>query len=269
MTFQYSNTPILQYSNTPILQYSSTPILMMNVTVENAVGFNLLDILSQIGVVGYVILVVLSGFSMMAWAIIFYKYRLLSQIRKETQRFLDLYHENSDLSEVYTACVSLQKAPVVRVFKAGYLDLQRIRKDMMTIKTERKIGIDIMFSEWIEEFTSALQEALMRETVYLERFLIFLAITSSSAPLLGLLGTVWGVMVSFWSVGMQGYTSLSLIAPGVSAALVTTIGGLATAIPAAIAYNYLLNHVRFLSSEMECFASEFTCAVRRELRKAF
>ena len=188
---------------------------------------------------------------------------------KEAQKFLELYHENSDLSEVYTACVSLRMSPIVRVFKAGYLELQRIRKDMMTIKVERRVGIDIMFTEWVEEFTSVLQETLLRETVFLERFLIFLAITSSTAPLLGLLGTVWGVMISFWSIGMQGYTSLNIIAPGVSAALVTTIGGLATAIPAALAYNFLLNRVKFLSAEMECFASEFTCAVRRELRKAF
>jgi biopolymer transport protein ExbB/TolQ len=74
-------------------------------------------------------------------------------------------------------------------------------------------------------------------------------------------------MISFWSVGMQGHTSLSVIAPGISAALVTTIGGLATAIPAAIAYNVLVNRVKILSAEMECFASEFTSSVRKELRK--
>ncbi|PIE34357.1 hypothetical protein CSA56_08220 [candidate division KSB3 bacterium] len=230
---------------------------------------HLLGILSQIGVFGYVILCILLGFSVVAWAVILYKIQNLSRIQKEAQKFLELYHENSDLAEVYTSCVSLRASPIVRVFKSGYLELQRIRKDMMTIKTERRVSIDIMFTEWVEEFTSVLQESLLRETVYLERFLIFLAITSSTAPLLGLLGTVWGVMISFWSVGMQGYTSLNIIAPGVSAALVTTIGGLATAIPAALAYNFLLNRVKFLSSEMECFASEFTCAVRRELRKAF
>ena len=139
---------------------------------------------------------------------------------------------------------------------------------MMTVKTERKMNADVTFFDWIEDFTSVLQETLVRETTVLERLLIFLAMTSSSAPLLGLLGTVWGVMIAFWSVGMQGYTSLSVIAPGVSAALVTTIGGLATAIPAALAYNYLLNRVKILSSELECFASAFTSVIRRELRKA-
>ncbi len=242
---------------------------MINATVEHSADMNLFGIFSQIGLFGYLILIILFGFSIIAWAVILYKSRNLGQIQKEAQKFLELYHENSDLSEVYAACVSLRASPIVRVFKAGYLELQKIRKDMMTIKVERRVSIDIMFTEWIEEFTSVLQESLLRETVFLERFLIFLAITSSTAPLLGLLGTVWGVMISFWSVGMQGYTSLNIIAPGVSAALVTTIGGLATAIPAALAYNFLLNRVKFLSSEMECFASEFTCAVRRELRKAF
>lgn len=242
---------------------------MTDVIVERVGGFRLLEILSQVGVVGHFILLLLLGFSVIAWAIIVYKVYSLRQIRNESGKFLEMYHENSDLGEVYAACISLHSVPVVKVFKAGYLELQRIRKDMMNVKVERKVSIDVMFSEWIEEFSSVIQESLMRETMALERFLIFLAICSSSAPLLGLLGTVWGVMTAFWSVGMQGYTSLGVIAPGVSAALVTTIGGLATAIPAAIAYNYLLNRIKILSLEMECFASEFTCAVRKDLRKAF
>jgi biopolymer transport protein TolQ len=236
--------------------------------VESVAEFNLLDILLEVGLVGYIILFILFGFSVMTWTIIFYKYRTLKQIKKESQKFLELYHENSDLGEIYTACVAFRIAPVVRVFKAGYLDLQRIRKDMMNVTVERKGNLDVIINSWIEDFTSVLQEALIREASILERFLIFLAITSSSAPLLGLLGTVWGVMVSFWSIRMQGYTSLSVIAPGISAALVTTIGGLATAIPAAIAYNFLLNRVKILLSELECFASGFTSTVRRELRKA-
>ena len=241
----------------------------MNVSVETVTGSNILNILFQIGVGGYVVLGILFVFSVIAWAIIFYKARALRTIGKESQKFLELYHENTDLGEVYAACVVFRMAPIVRLFKAGYLDLQRIRKEMMTIKVERKINLEAVFNDWIEEFTSVLQETLVRETAFLERFLIFLAITSSTAPLLGLLGTVWGVMVAFWSVGQQGYTSLSTVAPGVSAALVTTIGGLLTAIPAAIAYNSLLNRVKVLSSELECFASEFTSIVRRELRKGW
>lgn len=238
---------------------------------ENTSGFNFIDILLKIGPVGYSILAILCVFSMLSWAIILYKYRVLRQAQKESQKFLELYYENSDLSEVYAACVAFRVAPVVQLFKAGYLELQRIRKDMMTVKVERKVSkvsIDVIVHNWVEDFTGVLQETIVRETTQLERFLIFLAITSSSAPLLGLLGTVWGVMVSFWSIGMQGYTSLSVIAPGVSAALVTTIGGLATAIPAAIAYNYLLNRIKILFSEIECFASAFTSVIRKELRKA-
>ncbi|MCP4400165.1 MAG: hypothetical protein GY801_23010 [bacterium] len=242
---------------------------MADVVLEQIGEFRLLDILSQVGVVGHLILFILLGFSMIAWAIIVYKVYHLRQIRSKTGKFLELYHENSDLGEVYAACISLHSIPIVKVFKAGYLELQLIRKDLMNVKVERKVSIDVMFSEWIEEFSSVLQESLMRETMSLERYLIFLAVSSSSAPLLGLLGTVWGVMAAFWGVGIQGYTSLGVIAPGVSAALVTTIGGLATAIPAAIAYNYLLNRIKILSLEMECFASEFTCAVRKDLRKAF
>ncbi len=239
----------------------------MDVSVETITGFRALDILSQVGIVGYGILLILLVFSVISWGVIFHKFRLLSAIRKESEKFLEMYHENSDLSQVYAACVAFRIAPVIRVFKAGYLDLQRIRKDIISIKADRKGNMELVFSGWIEDFTSVLQETLVREMMVLEQFLIFLAIASSSAPLLGLLGTVWGVMISFWSVGMQGHTSLGVIAPGISAALVTTIGGLATAIPAAIAYNILVNRVKILSAEMECFASEFTSVVRKELRK--
>lgn len=236
-------------------------------SVEAVTGFRILDILSQVGVVGYAILLILLVFSIIAWGVIFHKFRLLNLIRKESEKFLELYHENSDLGEVYAACVAFRIAPVVRVFKAGYLDLQRIRKDIINVKASRKGNMELVFSGWVEDFTSVLQETLTRETLMLEQFLIFLAIASSSAPLLGLLGTVWGVMLSFWMAGIQGHTSLGAIAPGVSAALITTIGGLATAIPAAIAYNVLVNRVKILAVEMECFASEFTSIVRKELRK--
>lgn len=235
--------------------------------IEAITGFRALDILARVGLVGYVILLILLVFSIIVWGVIFHKFRRLGLIRRESAKFLELYHENSDLGEVYAACVAFRIAPVVRLFKAGYLDLQRIRKDIISVKADRKGNMELVFSGWVEDFTSVLQETLVREMTMLEQFLIFLAIASSSAPLLGLLGTVWGVMIAFWSIGMQGYTSLGAIAPGISAALVTTIGGLATAIPAAIAYNVLVNRIKILSAEMECFASEFTSVVRKELRK--
>ncbi len=244
---------------------------MINGFLEGVSGLNPLFILREIGLFGYVILLVLLGFSLLSWTIIFYKYRALRQAQKESQKFLELYYENNDLSEVYTACVAFRTAPVVRLFKAGYLELQRIRKDMMTVKVnpkESRVSVDVIVQNWVEDFTGVLQESIVRETAILEHYLIFLAITSSTAPLLGLLGTVWGVMTAFWSIGMQGYSSLGVIAPGVSAALVTTIGGLATAIPAAVAYNYLLSRIKILSSDIECFASAFTSVIRKELRKA-
>ncbi len=235
---------------------------------ETITNVSLIDILMNVGYVGYGILLVLLIFSICSWAIILHKSLKLQQIQKESERFLELYHENGDLSEVYSFCITFRAAPVVRVFKAGYLELQRIRKEMMNLKTERKNNMDVIVGDWIEVFTSVLQETLLKEIAILEQFLIFLAVTSSSGPLLGLLGTVWGVMDSFWLIGTQGYSSLGAIAPGISSALVTTIAGLLTAIPAALAYNYLLNRVKMMSLEMECFASGLTNVVRKEFRKA-
>ncbi len=111
---------------------------MLNTIVESFSDVSLIEIFRKIGLVGYTILIILLGFSIVSWAIIFYKYRKLRQIQKESQKFLELYQENNDLAEVYAACVALRIAPIVRVFKAGYLELQRIRKEMMTINMERK-----------------------------------------------------------------------------------------------------------------------------------
>lgn len=238
----------------------------MDVTTMSE-GADFTNIFFQIGAVGYAILFVLLVFSIISWGIIFYKYHKLSQNRKEAKKFMELYHENSDLSEVYAACVPFRTASVVRVFKSGYLELQRIRKDMMTVNVERKSNMDVIIADWVEGFTSVLQETIVREVLALEHLLIFLAVTSSAGPLLGLLGTVWGIIVAFWSVGIQGTSNLKAIAPGISAALTTTVGGLVTAIPATIAYNLLLNRVKALSAELECFASEFTGVVRKEFRK--
>ena len=106
----------------------------MDISIESVAGFSLLDILREVGPVGYGILFILLGFSIVSWGIILYKYRMLKYIKKESQKFLELYNENSDLGEIYAACVAFRKAPVVRVLKTGYLGLQRIRKEMMTSK---------------------------------------------------------------------------------------------------------------------------------------
>ncbi len=103
----------------------------------------------------------------------------------------------------------------------------------------------------------ALDQASIAEQARLEKTLGFLATTGSTAPFIGLFGTVWGIMNSFREIGLRGSANLATVAPGISEALIATAFGLVAAIPAVIAYNYFLGKIRMINAEMDNFSSEF------------
>jgi biopolymer transport protein TolQ len=108
--------------------------------------------------------------------------------------------------------------------------------------------------ERLEAVERAMRRAASAEISRMERYLPFLATTASSAPFIGLFGTVWGIMESFRGIGTQGSASLAVVAPGISEALIATAAGLAAAIPAVMAYNFYVNRVRHWAAEMEGFS---------------
>ena len=112
-----------------------------------------------------------------------------------------------------------------------------------------------------------LERTISTEIDHLESYLIFLASTSNVCPFIGLFGTVWGIMAAFQSLGFQGSVEITALAPGLSTALVTTVGGLFAAIPASVMYNYLANKVRILTSRMDSFALELTNIIQKQLAK--
>jgi biopolymer transport protein TolQ len=101
----------------------------------------------------------------------------------------------------------------------------------------------------------------------MERYLPFLATTASSAPFIGLFGTVWGIMTSFQSIGTQGSANLAVVAPGISEALIATAAGLAAAIPAVMGYNFYVNRVKYWASEMDGFLLDLLNAFARSAHK--
>jgi biopolymer transport protein TolQ len=113
----------------------------------------------------------------------------------------------------------------------------------------------------------ALRRATTQETQRLERYLTFLATTGSTAPFIGLFGTVWGIMDSFRGIGLTGSASLAVVAPGISEALVATAIGLVAAIPAVMGYNHFVNKVNVLTGEMDNFSQEFLNIVQRITRR--
>jgi biopolymer transport protein TolQ len=115
----------------------------------------------------------------------------------------------------------------------------------------------------LESLSRSLARAATVEATRLERRLSFLATTASVTPFIGLFGTTWGIMDAFGDIGRMGSANLTVVAPGISEALITTAMGLASAIPAAVFYNFFSSRVRVLSSMMDDFALEFLNIVER------
>jgi biopolymer transport protein TolQ len=209
------------------------------------------------GWVARTVLVILLIFSLLSWAIILYKGARLHSARVQSETFLAVFRKSSKFSEVNSICPQLKASPLVGVFQAGYLEVnQQVRGGGAT-------GAARPVVRSLESLSRSLARAATVETTRLERRLSFLATTASVTPFIGLFGTVWGIMDAFGEIGRMGSSSLTVVAPGISEALVTTAMGLAAAIPAAVFYNTFNSRVRVLSSMMDDFALEFLNIVER------
>jgi len=111
----------------------------------------------------------------------------------------------------------------------------------------------------------ALRRATNTEMTRLTQMVPFLATTGNTTPFIGLFGTVWGIMNSFSGIGQRGSASLAVVAPGISEALVATAAGLAAAIPAVIAFNFFMNKIRIVESEMQSFSADFLNIIERDI----
>jgi biopolymer transport protein TolQ len=114
----------------------------------------------------------------------------------------------------------------------------------------------------------ALRRAISSEVTRMTQLVPFLATTGNATPFIGLFGTVWGIMNSFHGIGLRGSASLAVVAPGISEALVATAAGLAAAIPAVIAFNYFMQKIRVVESELESFSADFLNIIEREILRA-
>ncbi|MEW6114709.1 MAG: MotA/TolQ/ExbB proton channel family protein, partial [Thermodesulfobacteriota bacterium] len=151
------------------------------------------------------------------------------------------------------------------VFKAGYAELNRLSR--LQSGQQRNGAEGTQEPEYertaMDNVTRSLQQAVTAERTRLERGVNFLATTGSSAPFIGLFGTVWGIMESFRSIGVAKSASLAVVAPGIAEALIATAAGLAAAIPAVIFYNYFLSRINTMATEMDNFSAELINIIER------
>ncbi len=223
---------------------------------------NILTHILSTNIVVKLVLLILFFFSLASWAIIFYKLNYLNKAKKEDKEFLDLFWESKRLDYVYTAAKNFNYSPVASMFNATYKEIVDIKK-----KSEEK---DKLFGKenngenqaYIER---ALKKSQLSSIAKLEISLPFLATVGSTAPFIGLFGTVWGIMTSFESIEKAGTAGLAIVAPGIADSLIATAAGLFAAIPAVIAYNYYSNKVRVIANETIDFAYEFMTIIERQI----
>jgi biopolymer transport protein TolQ len=196
-----------------------------------------------------IVLVLLLFFSIVSWAVIFFKLRVIRLAKKENAAFLRLFWDGREMSKVYSDARRLRHSPIAEMFRSGYKEWEKYSQTAPPASAGTLINVSPV--------QRGLEQAFLSETIRLEKALTFLATTGNTAPFIGLFGTVWGIMDAFRQIGYKGSTSLATVAPGISESLIATAAGLAAAIPAVIAYNYYLNQVGIITAEMESFKHEF------------
>lgn len=199
-----------------------------------------LGMLLAAGPVAKTVVVILLLFSIVSWTIIFLKIKQFRKTEKDGNGFLQVVKEVESFRKLISVYRDNPSNPFYRFVVVSYKEIAGKQKDNPRVEPETVPLVE-----------NALRIAITEETGRLERRLSFLATTANTAPFIGLFGTVWGIMDSFREIGLKGSSSLSIVAPGISEALIATAIGLATAIPAVLAYNYFIGRLKRTTAMME------------------
>ncbi len=206
-----------------------------------------------------VLLLLLLGASVVSWAIIYSKYRQLQTMQTSNEEFSEFFWKSKALENVHNKIDEFSSSNLSKVFNAGYIELQRIADSSLAKHSDTE---NLKLSG-IDNLERAIQKSIGTEVSHAEARLNFLATTGSTAPFVGLLGTVIGIMSSFSNIASSGSASLAVVAPGIAEALFSTAVGLFAAIPAVVAYNYFIGRIRKTEMELNNFGSDFLNVAKR------
>lgn len=205
-----------------------------------------------------VVAYILTASSLLSLFVIFYKLVAISQAQAQSITFLDKFWESKRLDEIYRQAEGLKYSPLAAMFRAGYIELSKVKKGQTPETGAMHEKMDGM-----ENIERALARAKVSETTKLENLLPFLATVGSAAPFVGLFGTVWGIMEAFTKIAEEGKADLATVSGPIGEALIATAVALAAAIPAVVAYNYFNRRVKVLGSEMTTFGSDYLNILKR------
>ena len=222
----------------------------------------LIYVIKQATPEGQAILLILAIFSIFAWSVMASKAVQMRRAKRLNRLFESEYRIQKGPLAIYDRQVQVEDCPLFMVYREGCKEMDIRLKSPGGEGRKQFISIKA-----IEHIKRTLEGAVASQSLRLESGLILLAIAVSGAPFLGLLGTVWGVMSTFGHIAQEGSATLSAMAPGVSAALVTTVAGLLVAIPSMFGYNYLVHNLRVLTVELDNFAQDLVSKLETEYLK--
>src|SRR5215467_1686565 len=205
------------------------------------------------------IIICLVLFSIIAWSVMIGKAVQMRRAKNLNQYFNAEFRSQEHVLDIFDRRVQAEGCPLFMVYQAGSFELDARLKN-----EDGKSRKQFVSLKGMEHVKRSLENTVAQESLKLESGLILLAIAVSGAPFLGLLGTVWGVMSTFGHIAQQESASLSAMAPGVAAALITTVAGLLVAIPSMFGYNWLVHTLRVLTVELDNFAQELISKMETE-----
>ncbi len=203
------------------------------------------------------VIIILGLASFWSWAIIFDKYFRFRRIKGQNNKFEDVFWSGKSLDDLYDKLGHRPDHPMALMFASAMREWRR-SSEKGPISAGSVAGVK-------DRIGKVMRVTEARELDRMERFLPFLATVGSTAPFIGLFGTVWGIMNSFQSIASNNNTTLAVVAPGIAEALFATALGLLAAIPAVIAYNNFINSRDRLAVRLDGFAEEFQAILSRQL----
>ncbi len=220
------------------------------------------QMISGAGPVVKLVLLTLLFFSITSWTIIILKFRSIGRAHKESLIFVETFWKSKNLSDAYSLSKELTLSCTGTVFRTAYSELKKLSSAGVGVTGENGTS---MGGSGIDNIRRTLRRSTSQEVTRLMQLTPFLATAGSTAPFIGLFGTVWGIMNSFQGIAYKGSASLAVVAPGIAEALIATAMGLVVAIPSVIAYNYFSQRIRIIEVELNNFSADFLNIIERDI----
>ena len=213
------------------------------VGLGGSTDFSLIQLFVRADFIVKAVIIILIAASVYSWALIFEKYKLFKKIEKSTTNFEEKFWKSRSAESFYNSFTNKEKDPVANIFQSAMAELIKTKSKSSSVQSVR--------------VTRVIEVSADREIKSIEKHFTFLATVGSTAPFIGLFGTVWGIMNSFQSIAISRNTSLAIVAPGIAEALFATALGLLAAIPAVVAYNKFYSDSQRYSGRIENFSKRF------------